>query len=167
MYRAEAGRGHDSVDWIDFRKAGTMVVSERNWIASGCSPIKSESFPFVGGEKTATGEGMEGEKRFCKKKRTRLDFVERNPFHFFPLLLSPFFPPMLSTRSRSISPSIPSSIDAQKARKPGRIRLDSWKTRFLPSRTARYLFLPVPVPGDNGREKLNFALALPSSSPRG
>lgn len=162
-----AGRGHDSVDWIDFRKAGTMVVSERNWIASGCSPDKKRIVSIRRRRENGNRRGNGGGEEVLQKKRTRLDFVERNPFHFFPLLLSPFFPPMLSTRSRSISPSIPSSIDAQKARKPGRIRLDSWKTRFLPSRTARYLFLPVPVPGDNGREKLNFALALPSSSPRG
>lgn len=113
---------------------------------------------------------MEGEKRFCKKKKDETRFRRTKSFPLFPSPPLPLFP---ADAFDSIAfdlpfdPSIPSSIDAQKARKPGRIRLDSWKTRFLPSRTARYLFLPVPVPGDNGREKLNFALALPSSSPRG
>lgn len=107
MYRAKAGRGHDSVDWIDFRKAGTMVVSERNWIASGCSPDKKRIVSIRRGRENGNRRGNGGgEEVLQKKKRTRLDFVERNPFHFFPLLLSPFFPPMLSTRSRSISPSI-------------------------------------------------------------
>lgn len=65
MYRAEAGRGHDSVDWIDFRKAGTMVVSERNWIASGCSPDKKR---IVSIRRRRENGNRRGKRGFAKKK---------------------------------------------------------------------------------------------------
>lgn len=92
----EEGGEHD--DWIDFRKAGTMVVGASE-IGSrlDARPIKSESFSsLVDGRKQKQQREGEREKRFgiCKKekkkkKRTRLDFVERS---FFLLSLPLFFP---------------------------------------------------------------------------
>lgn len=161
MYRRRWGRRHESPDdWIDFRKAGTIVVSERNWIASGCSPDKKRIVSIRWTERRRENGNRRGRKgclAFAKKKKEKgRDSISSNeilfPVDAFDSI--PFFsppPPLL----RSISSSI--RLEQKKKQRTRRIRLDSWKTRFLPSRTARYLFLPVPVLGDNGREKLNFA----------
>lgn len=85
MYRAEAGRGHDSVDWIDFRKAGTMVVSERNWIASGCSPDKKRIVSIRRRRENGNRRGNGGgEEVLQKKKKDETRFRRTKSFPLFP-----------------------------------------------------------------------------------
>lgn len=92
MYRAEAGRGHDSVDWIDFRKAGTMVVSERNWIASGCSPDKKRIVSIRRRRENGNRRGNGGGEEVLQKKKDETRFRRTKSFPLFPSPPLPLFP---------------------------------------------------------------------------
>lgn len=87
-----AGRGHDSVDWIDFRKAGTMVVSERNWIASGCSPDKKRIVSIRRRRENGNRRGNGGGEEVLQKKKDETRFRGTKSFPLFPSPPLPLFP---------------------------------------------------------------------------
>lgn len=80
------GRRHESPDdWIDFRKAGTIVVSERNWIASGCSPDKKRIVSIRWTERrreNGNRRGRRGCLAFAKKKEKGRDSISSNEILF-------------------------------------------------------------------------------------
>lgn len=86
-----AGRGHDSVDWIDFRKAGTMVVSERNWIASGCSPDKKRIVSIRRRRENGNRRGNGGGEEVLQKKKGRDSISWNEILSTFSLSSSPPF----------------------------------------------------------------------------
>lgn len=156
----EEGGEHD--DWIDFRKAGTMVVGASE-IGSrlDARPIKSESFSsLVDGRKQKQQREGEREKRFgiCKKeiKKGRDSISSNDPFFSPPP--SPLLPRRRFRFDREFPVRSKSAIRRKSRRKRvvGRNRLDELENSF-PS-FARYLFLPAP---GQWREKLNFARPTP------